>query len=217
MTSIAEIDGVRWEPRWDAGLQSLIKQIDGRLFPLGFLRLLWGRRKLKRIRMLSTNVTPEYQRWVWAGLVEPDLAGSHQVGIEIVNFHGFWRATTCRVPRWSARGAAHQDLSRVRLSAFVTSPGSGSRRGIGCDAEHWRSEVTHGGSGRSCHHWGGRGQPDRRGRARFLAGVARAAERSWSVAAHGFRASPLSFRRRDPRLRAQAIHHASQEPQGHVP
>ncbi|MHB1035479.1 MAG: GNAT family N-acetyltransferase [Pirellulales bacterium] len=40
-----------------------IRQIDGRLFPFGFMRLLWNRRKLKRIRVLSTNVVPEYQRW----------------------------------------------------------------------------------------------------------------------------------------------------------
>ena len=41
----------------------IIKTIDGRLFPFGFLRLLWGRKHLKRIRLVSTNVIPEYQRW----------------------------------------------------------------------------------------------------------------------------------------------------------
>ncbi len=41
----------------------IIKKIDGRLFPFGFLRLLWGRKRLKRIRLVSTNVIPEYQRW----------------------------------------------------------------------------------------------------------------------------------------------------------
>jgi len=40
-----------------------IKQIDGRLFPFGFLRLLMNRRALKRTRLISTNVLPEYQRW----------------------------------------------------------------------------------------------------------------------------------------------------------
>ena len=38
-----------------------IKQIDGRLFPFGFLRLLWNRRKIKCVRLISTNVVPEYQ------------------------------------------------------------------------------------------------------------------------------------------------------------
>ena len=39
-----------------------IRQIDGRLFPLGFLRLLWNKRAIKRIRVISANVLPEYQR-----------------------------------------------------------------------------------------------------------------------------------------------------------
>jgi GNAT superfamily N-acetyltransferase len=38
-----------------------IKQIGGRLLPFGFLRLLWGKRKLKRIRILAANVLPECQ------------------------------------------------------------------------------------------------------------------------------------------------------------
>ncbi len=41
----------------------LIKEIDGRLFPFGFVKLLWKRRKIKRVRLISTNVLPEFQRW----------------------------------------------------------------------------------------------------------------------------------------------------------
>ena len=37
-----------------------IKKIDGRLFPLGFLRLLWNKRAIKRVRVLAANVLPEY-------------------------------------------------------------------------------------------------------------------------------------------------------------
>jgi GNAT superfamily N-acetyltransferase len=40
-----------------------IKAIDGRLFPLGFLKLLWNKRGIKRMRAISTNVIPEYQAW----------------------------------------------------------------------------------------------------------------------------------------------------------
>ena len=40
-----------------------IRAIDGRLFPFGFVRLLSRRRQIKRIRLISTNVLPEYQRW----------------------------------------------------------------------------------------------------------------------------------------------------------
>jgi len=41
----------------------LIKKIDGKLFPFGIFRILLGRRKVKKIRLVSTNVLPEYQRW----------------------------------------------------------------------------------------------------------------------------------------------------------
>ena len=40
-----------------------IKQIDGRLFPFGFIKLLTKRKELKRVRLISTNVLPEYQSW----------------------------------------------------------------------------------------------------------------------------------------------------------
>ena len=64
MTTVAEIDGrpvgvvfglLDYNPR--------IKQINGRLFPFGFLRLLWNKKGIKKMRLISTNVVPEYQRW----------------------------------------------------------------------------------------------------------------------------------------------------------
>lgn len=63
MTVAAEVDGKvvgvsfglpDYNPR--------IKDIDGRLLPFGFLHLLRNRRAIKRIRLISTNVLPEYQR-----------------------------------------------------------------------------------------------------------------------------------------------------------
>lgn len=63
MTVAAEVDGrvvgasfglPDYNPR--------IKEIDGRLFPFGFLHLLRNRQAIKRIRLISTNVLPEYQR-----------------------------------------------------------------------------------------------------------------------------------------------------------
>jgi GNAT superfamily N-acetyltransferase len=64
LTTIAEVDG---QPIGAVfGLldyNPLVKKIDGRLFPFGFLRLLLGRKKLQRVRLVSTNVIPEYQRW----------------------------------------------------------------------------------------------------------------------------------------------------------
>ncbi|NBP88035.1 MAG: N-acetyltransferase, partial [Planctomycetia bacterium] len=35
-----------------------IKAINGRLFPFGFLKLLWNKRSIKRMRAISTNVVP---------------------------------------------------------------------------------------------------------------------------------------------------------------
>lgn len=64
LTSVVEVEGrpvgavfglLDYNPR--------IKKIDGRLFPFGFLRLLTNRRAIKRLRLISTNVLPEYQRW----------------------------------------------------------------------------------------------------------------------------------------------------------
>jgi hypothetical protein len=64
LTTIIEVDG---KPI-GAGLglldfNPIIKQINGRLFPFGFLKILMSKRKLKRVRLMSTNVLPEFQRW----------------------------------------------------------------------------------------------------------------------------------------------------------
>lgn len=40
-----------------------VKRIDGRLFPFGLVRLLWNKRAIPRVRLVSTNVVPEYQKW----------------------------------------------------------------------------------------------------------------------------------------------------------
>ncbi len=64
LTAIAEVDGVPvgvtfglldYNPR--------IKKIDGRLFPFGFIRLLTNKRALTSVRIIATNVVPEYQKW----------------------------------------------------------------------------------------------------------------------------------------------------------
>jgi hypothetical protein len=60
-----------------------IKEIDGRLFPFGFLKLLSKRRGFRRFRALSTNVVPEYQRWgvglvLMRGLIPKILASGIQ-------------------------------------------------------------------------------------------------------------------------------------------
>ena len=65
LSSIAEIDGkpvgvVFALPDYNPW----IKAIRGKLFPFGFLRFLFGNRKsIKKVRLISTNVLPEYQKW----------------------------------------------------------------------------------------------------------------------------------------------------------
>jgi GNAT superfamily N-acetyltransferase len=41
----------------------IIKKIKGKLFPFGALYLLFGRRWLKKVRIIGAYVSPEYQRW----------------------------------------------------------------------------------------------------------------------------------------------------------
>ena len=88
MTTVAEVEGrpvgavfglLDYNPR--------IKQIDGRLFPFGFLRLLWNRKGLKRVRLISTNVIPEYQKWGLGLLILSNLVPSiKDWGIEECEF-----------------------------------------------------------------------------------------------------------------------------------
>ena len=64
LTMLAEVDGRTVGVVFGLlDYNPLIKEIDGRLFPLGFLKLLWKRRQIKCIRLISTNVSPEFQRW----------------------------------------------------------------------------------------------------------------------------------------------------------
>ena len=93
---------------WVHRLDPRIKLIDGRLFPFGFFRLLWNRKGIKRVRLISTNVLPEFQRWglglvVMSRLVPEVLkwgiqeAHAQQVSIEAET--QFLPADCCDAPR----------------------------------------------------------------------------------------------------------------------
>jgi GNAT superfamily N-acetyltransferase len=61
-----------------------IKRIGGRLFPFGFMHLLRNKRAIKKMRVISINVIPEYQRWglgvvLLGGLIQPMLDWGMQV------------------------------------------------------------------------------------------------------------------------------------------
>jgi len=110
MTALAEVDGrvvgvafgmLDFNPR--------IKQIDGRLFPFGFLKLMMNRKAIKRVRLIATHVVPEYQRWglglVLLSRLVPDVKAW---GIEEGEFS--WVAESNHLSRASLeRGGAKRD------------------------------------------------------------------------------------------------------------
>jgi GNAT superfamily N-acetyltransferase len=86
-----------------------IKQIDGRLFPFGFLKLLFRRRAIKKVRLMSTNVLPEFQRWgVGLVLVNGIVPKVLEWGIEIGEFS--WVLESNHLSRKTLeRGGAKRD------------------------------------------------------------------------------------------------------------
>jgi GNAT superfamily N-acetyltransferase len=86
-----------------------IKQMDGRLFPFGFLKLLFRRREIKRVRLMSTNVLPEFQRWgVGLVLVNGIVPKALEWGIEIGEFS--WVLESNHLSRKTLeRGGAKRD------------------------------------------------------------------------------------------------------------
>lgn len=110
MTSVAEVDGkpigavfglLDYNPR--------VKAIDGKLFPFGFLKLLMNKKALKRVRLVSTNVLPEYQRWgVGLVLMSRLVPEIFKWGIEIAEFS--WVLETNHLSRATLeRGGAKID------------------------------------------------------------------------------------------------------------
>ncbi|MGI9455918.1 MAG: N-acetyltransferase [Aeoliella sp.] len=88
LTTMAEINGkpvgtmfglLDYNPR--------IKAMDGKLFPFGFLKLLRKRKQLKKVRLISTNVLPEYQSWgIGLALVARLVPDALKWGIEQAEF-----------------------------------------------------------------------------------------------------------------------------------
>ena len=65
----------------------LIRSIKGRLFPFGFLRILFGRQRIRKSRCMSINVLPEYQKWgLGICLLDRFLRQGYEKGIANVEF-----------------------------------------------------------------------------------------------------------------------------------
>lgn len=108
LTTIAEIEGRPVGATFGLlDYNPLIKKIDGKLFPFGFLRLLLGRRKIKKIRLVSTNVIPEYQRWgLGVVLMERLVEDCVQWGVKEAEFS--WVLESNKLSRGTLeRGGAH--------------------------------------------------------------------------------------------------------------
>lgn len=78
MTTVIEINGSPVAVTFGMlDYNPLIKKIKGKLFPFGALRLLFGRKSIKKVRLIGTYVTPEYQKWglglVLMSRLVPDL------------------------------------------------------------------------------------------------------------------------------------------------
>jgi len=88
LTTVAEIEGKPVGTMFGLlDFNSRIKEMDGRLFPLGFLKLLRKRKDLKKVRLISTNVLPEYQSWgIGIALVSRLVPDALKWGIQEAEF-----------------------------------------------------------------------------------------------------------------------------------
>lgn len=112
---IAEVDGVGvgaviglpdYNPR--------IRAINGRLFPFGFIHLLRNKKSVKRIRVLSINVVPEYQKWgLGLVLMRSLVPKALEVGVEEAEFSWVSEANTLALGGLRKGGAKHYKTYRM--------------------------------------------------------------------------------------------------------
>lgn len=91
-----------------------IKQINGRLLPFGFLRLLSRKKDLRRVRVLSINVVPEFQRWgLGLVLMRALVPKGLEMGIQEAEFS--WISEANRLPIMGLEKAGVTVAKRYRL------------------------------------------------------------------------------------------------------
>jgi GNAT superfamily N-acetyltransferase len=91
-----------------------IRQIDGRLLPFGIFRLLAGKRKIKKIRLLAANVLPEYQRiGVGIVLLRALVPKSLEMGLEEVEYS--WVMECNQLSRGSLEKGGAKRIKSYRL------------------------------------------------------------------------------------------------------
>ena len=106
-----------------------IKQIDGRLFPFGFFRLLRNKRDIKRIRVISANVIPEYQRLgVGLVLIRGLIPKVMEWGIQEAEFS--WVLESNSLSRRSLEKGGAKRTKTYRLYDLEGTGAGGEGRGI---------------------------------------------------------------------------------------
>jgi GNAT superfamily N-acetyltransferase len=90
-----------------------IREIDGRLFPFGFLKLL-SRRGLSRFCVLSLTVAPEYQRWgLSLVLLRALLPKSLELGFSEAEFSWISETNTLAIGGMRKAGLRHSKTFRM--------------------------------------------------------------------------------------------------------
>ncbi len=115
LTTMAEVDGRPVATAFGIlDYNPLIKTINGKLFPFGFLRLLFGRKKIKKIRIVSTNVVPEYQRWgLGLVLLKRLVPEIYKWGIEEAEFSWVLESNKLSLGTLERGGAKRQKTYRI--------------------------------------------------------------------------------------------------------
>ena len=95
-----------------------IKQIDGRLFPFGFLTLLNKRKPVQAVSRHRHGRDPRISEvGSGPGAAEgPDPQGARLGAARRRSFPGCWSRTISRAARWKKGGAAGKDVPHLRLS-----------------------------------------------------------------------------------------------------
>ncbi|UUO06286.1 N-acetyltransferase [Blastopirellula sp. J2-11] len=129
LTTICEIEGkpvgavfglLDYNPR--------IKKIDGRLFPFGFLRLLWNRKKIHRVRLMSTNILPEFQRWgIGLVLLERLIPDSLKFGIQEAEFS--WVLESNHLSRATLERGGAKKVKSFRIYDYAPTEPAAAEKG----------------------------------------------------------------------------------------
>ncbi|MFM8399664.1 MAG: N-acetyltransferase [Pirellula sp.] len=92
----------------------IIKKIDGKLFPFGWLRILLDRKKITKMRIISANVTQEYLRW-GLGLVLLNRMLPDVLAIGITDAEFSWVLESNQLSRGSLERAGLVPAKTYRL------------------------------------------------------------------------------------------------------